>query len=708
MIVLINMPFGPLNHPALGLSLLRAGLSDRGLASRILYLNLDYAQMIGHDAYLMIAEAHGFRYSFPGEWVFSAALFDRDNGFKYFSHLAESAAHRVSDADYGSLASASELISALRLAQARTDSFLTFAVERIMAERPDFVGFTSTFQQHVPSLALAKSLKKHAPQLSVVFGGANCETTMGLETAKQFPFVDVVVSGPADRVFPEIAAKLIDKQPIAREPGIFTRPLTGTERPGVVDDLQTLDQLPIPCFDEFLAAYRKTTASQKISPVLMFETSRGCWWGEKHHCTFCGLNGNTMKFRSKSSQRVLDEIDILSKKYPKISLAAVDNIIDMKYFSSVIPALAQRNYDTKLFYEVKANLRKDQVKALASAGIRHIQPGIESLSDRVLRIMKKGVTAVQNVQFLKWCKQFGVLPSWNLIYGFPGEEAQDYRDMQSLIPSLHHLQPPMGAGQVRLDRFSPNFAQAESFGFQNVRPAAGYQYVYDLPPDAIHNLAYYFDYEYAGSNPASADGADLRRICRSWARFFTRSELISMSTPEALIICDSRRLATAPFTAIQGFSRMLIEILDSARNVQWLAGHFMVSPEQIELYLRALIVRRFVLELDGRYLSLVVPMRGTYRPSALAPESLLAKMATADRRYQQGGRIILRDVLLPEGPLKISDRESLTEAVHVDDDFGETSSGLRLDPAGNLEIDYALFFRLFCSHPLPQLQENVS
>ena len=55
----------------------------------------------------------------------------------------------------------------------------------------------------------------------------------------------------------------------------------------------------------------QTTVLRRVVPTLLFETSRGCWWGAKSHCTFCGLNGETMAFRSKSPRRALDELEQL-------------------------------------------------------------------------------------------------------------------------------------------------------------------------------------------------------------------------------------------------------------------------------------------------------------------------------------------------------------------------------------------------------------
>ena len=105
----------------------------------------------------------------------------------------------------------------------------------------------------------------------------------------------------------------------------------------------------------------------------------------------------------------------------------------------MLPRLAAAKLDVEFFWEVKANLTHEQVHLLRNAGVKQVQPGIESFSDRVLKIMRKGVTAFRNVELLKWCKEYGVKPYWNLLYGFPGETVEDYEfdggaDRRDLAP----------------------------------------------------------------------------------------------------------------------------------------------------------------------------------------------------------------------------------------------------------------------------------
>src|SRR5262249_33234084 len=155
--------------------------------------------------------------------------------------------------------------------------------------------------------------------------------------------------------------------------------------------------------------------------------------GQVHHCTFCGLNGSTMTFRSKSPERAFEEIGILVERYPGLPVLVVDNIMDMRYLGTLLPRLQQLDRPVELFYEVKANLRKGQLQQLSASHVTMIQPGIESLSTPILKLMCKGVTAIQNLQLLKWCKELGIRPEWNFLCGFPGEPTREYARMAELV-----------------------------------------------------------------------------------------------------------------------------------------------------------------------------------------------------------------------------------------------------------------------------------
>ena len=173
-----------------------------------------------------------------------------------------------------------------------------------------------------------------------------------------------------------------------------------------------------------------------------------------------------MAFRAKSPERVIAEFDELSERYNLRSFEPVDNILDLGYLNTVLPHLAAKEPPYRIFYETKANLRYNQLEKLVAAGVRWIQPGIESLHDGVLKLIDKGTTGMVNLGLLKWSRQLGVRLSWNFLFNFPEEEESWYEEMLTWLPLITHLQPPSGAYPVRFDRFSPYHVNPQKYGLE--------------------------------------------------------------------------------------------------------------------------------------------------------------------------------------------------------------------------------------------------
>jgi ribosomal peptide maturation radical SAM protein 1 len=296
----------------------------------------------------------------------------------------------------------------------------------------------------------------------------------------------------------------MNKESVAGIPGLVYRD-NGRSRNGApADKIHDMDALPDPDYTDFFASVKASKLSPDLRPAMLIETARGCWWGAKNHCTFCGLNGETMVFRAKSTPRVLGEIERQLEQHGIRHFTAVDNIISHDYFRTLLPALKERALGVTFFYEIKSNLRRDQVKLMREAGIVAVQPGIESLSSHVLQLMKKGVTAIQNIALLKWCREFGIECAWNLLYGFPGETAEDYEVTARYASAIPHLRAPGAVAPIRLDRFSPNFNQADHFGIVDIKPFSLYRFVYPLTNEGVANVAYFFEYQHRdGRKPES-------------------------------------------------------------------------------------------------------------------------------------------------------------------------------------------------------------
>jgi ribosomal peptide maturation radical SAM protein 1 len=596
-VLLVSMPWHALDRPALGLSLLRAALERDGHRCEVRYLGFDFADSIGVQDYLWV---HGeLPYTaFAGDWLFTEALYGRrpeaDEG--YVENVLRRQWRRPP-----------EDVQRLLRVRSRIPPFLEHC-DGIRWGDYDVVGFTSTFEQNLASLALARRVAAAHPDPVIVFGGANWEGEMGAALHRRFEFVDVAAMGEADRSFPDLVDTLDRGGDVAKVPGLVVRAPDGSSLvTPPAEPVGRLDDLPVPVYHDYLAQREASPAAVDVLPTLLLETSRGCWWGAKHHCTFCGLNGGAMAFRRKSAGRALAEIDLLAA-HGVHSVAVVDNILDMQYFATLLPELARRGSPLGLFYEVKANLTRDQVRLLAQAGVQRVQPGIESLSDAVLALMRKGTTALQNVQLLKWCAEYGVVPEWNFLYGFPGEDPADYTAMTGLIDAIGHLTPPSGQGPLRLDRFSPYHADPASFGMTRVRPFAPYPYLYDTSAEELARIAYYFEFDYADGRDLSYVAPALDRI-QSWAATGSTGVLnLRVQEDGSAIVVDTRDGSVRGHSLTPWQARLLdrMDAVTTGTTLLKSAAADGVGGDEAQEFMQACVDLRLAAHVGDRWLALAV------------------------------------------------------------------------------------------------------
>lgn len=592
-VVLVVMPFADVSRPALGVSLLKAAAEAAGFIASVEYLNIELAERIGLDLYVGVADNHPADLLL-GEWLFAADLFGDDipPAQDYLAQILPYAAP--------------DTVQRLLDARAAVGAYLDDAAARIAAHHPAVVGFTSTFHQTCASLAVARRLKARARPPLVVFGGANCEGEMGAQLAVSFPEVDLVCSGESDASFVALLRSRVRGEP-AEVAGLVDA--TGPRRPPrPVDDL---DALPHPDFDDYFERLDRSPLAEQVGRHVVVETARGCWWGARRHCTFCGLNGETLAYRSKSPGRAYDEITALCRRYGTTQMSCVDNILDPRYVDTLFPRLADADLGLDLFYEVKANLHHDQLVKLRDGGVRNIQPGIESLSDEVLRLMRKGVTGFQNLQLLRWCAEVGIGCSWNVLAGFPGESPAEYEWMGRVAPLLHHLQPPVSCSPIRLDRFSPLYDQWAESGLTRVRPARAYYYVYPLGRHELRRLAYFFDFDYADGRAVTSYTDPLLAVIAEWWRVWggdDRPVLDAHVDGDTVVVTDTRAVATTGTHVLTGARAAVLLHCDQRATATTLAA----APElaafdgEVEDAVDELERAGLVLRRGGRLVTLAV------------------------------------------------------------------------------------------------------
>ena len=605
-ILLLSMPFGAMDRPALGLSLLKARLERDLIACDVRYPLFTFADLLGAEEYKWISTALPY-IAFAGDWCFAEALYGprpaTDAG--YIAEVLQ-AIWRLD----------SESISRVKAVRDKAQRFIDYCMACIPWNQYAAVGFTSTFEQNLASLAFAKRLKADHPDIATVFGGANWEGEMGEELHRQFNFVDYVCSGEADNSFPVLAKLLLSGEiDVAGLPaGIVYRQQGNTISTGRSLPVRDMDSLPIPDFSDYFREWGESSAALASVPIVLVETSRGCWWGDKSHCTFCGLNGANLVYRSKSGARALQEMKYLSDRWQTDRLEVVDNILDMKHFVDLLPGLAEDGRAWQIFYEVKANLSRAHVAALRAAGVSRIQPGIESLSDNVLKLMRKGTSGLKNVQLLKWCREYGVGVDWNLLYGFPGESSEDYDQILAMLPAIEFLDPPAACGPIRMDRFSPYFDSADEFGLTNVRPMKPYAYLYPFPHTSLMRIAYHFDFDYRKGCAPIEYASEVIRFTEEWRQKPNRGLLSSERQSDgALHVTDTRPGERIRQIELSGVEAAVYDFCDEVHSTTSIIRHLRehlpeadFRNEGLQAFLNSLVANQLMLT-DGRnWLSLAV------------------------------------------------------------------------------------------------------
>jgi ribosomal peptide maturation radical SAM protein 1 len=536
--VLVAMPFIETRRPSIQIGLLKTLAAARGFPVRTLHANLDFALRIDVDNYELLCQHRG---PMVGEWLFSVEAFPEaapDPDARMLDDLADRLPRLG-----GSHQELREIL--LRIRDVDVPAYLDVLLESFPWQEASVVGFSSTFQQNTASFALARRLKRRYPHIVTVFGGANFDDEMGPELVRTIDCIDVAVIGEGDETFPRLLAALADGTSLDAVPGLARRVDGQVKLTPSASVAVQLDGLPPPDYAEYFQHAEDLGILPRVgyrNVALPIETARGCWWGAKHHCTFCGLNRKAMPFRSKSPHLVLSELESQVKRYRTFRFEAVDNIMDTAYLTKLLPALVENETGYEIFYEVKANLSRAQLKLMAQAGVTHIQPGIESLSSNVLRLMRKGVRAIQNVNLLRWAQYYDIHVDWNLLWGFPGETERDYSDQVAVMPHLFHLPPPSSANRVWLERFSPLFTESDKFQLTRLVPERSYRYVY---PDAVdlERVAYFFDYDLDGALPDSAF-AGMRQATADWCSAWRASKppvLKYWSAPHFIQVYDERQ-----------------------------------------------------------------------------------------------------------------------------------------------------------------------
>lgn len=415
-IALVSMPWRKSIGPAIGLSNLKAIAQDHpDTICDIHYLNIAWQKTVEsalsaaaardglplNQLYSKILDLAHIRHS--AEWMFALEAFPetRMTADLYIEEYRKGAlSHELEHSEY--------ILEAAKLVR----EFLDECFSNIAWNTYDVIGFECLYFQLSPSLALAKRLKQAFPDKTIILGGHLCEGDAGAVLLKRAAFVDAVFDGEAEDSFREFVRQRGD---CSRVNNVWYR------RDGEIactagKRLVEVESLPTPNFDDFAPQRARFHLLDGLAPTYPIEGSRGCWWGVRHHCVFCGLNATGIGYRAKSTQRILRDIAHIVDGHGVRRLQFTDSIMSTKVIEEVCDELISTGANLSLWGSVKSNMSRRAMKKVKRSGFVALQPGVESLSTDVLKYIDKGVTTLTNVAMLKFAREAKVGPlgtSWS-------------------------------------------------------------------------------------------------------------------------------------------------------------------------------------------------------------------------------------------------------------------------------------------------------
>jgi len=293
-------------------------------------------------------------------------------------------------------------------------------VEKI---NPQLVGVTATTSTIKSAMKYVDLVKDILPDSLTVLGGPHA-TFMPLETLKSSENLDAVVMGEGEETIVDLANHSNSgKNDLEDVKGIVYRDIesgnlkTTPKRPLIND----LDSLPFPA--RHLVPFDSYGAFQEQTGGII--TSRGCVYS----CNYCSsslIMGK--KFRSRSPENVLDEIEELTDKYNINDIGFMDDtfMLNKRRADDIANEIKARGIDINFVASSRVDrVDFDLLQNLKSSGLKTIYYGVESGSQRILDLMKKGITLKQAESAVKAAKNAGLDVLTSFILGYPGETEDD-------------------------------------------------------------------------------------------------------------------------------------------------------------------------------------------------------------------------------------------------------------------------------------------
>jgi len=290
-------------------------------------------------------------------------------------------------------------------------------VNKIKDYGPDVVGFTATTPLFPLGIKIAETLKKNNLNIKTVFGGPHISALPQESLAPKA--VDFVVIGEGEYSMLELIKEIEGEKNFAKVKGI------GYKEAGLAiinpkrELIQNLDELPFPT--KHLTNQEKYLNLYTGKPYALVVTSRGC----PFNCIFCDSKitfGRRTRYRSP--ENVIKELKQIVDIWEIKDITFTDDTFTLNRERTIelCKRIIEENLNISFICSSRADtIDEERLKWLKKAGCRQITFGLESGDDKILQIIKKGITTEDAKRAIALTKSFGIETHASYMLGNPGE-----------------------------------------------------------------------------------------------------------------------------------------------------------------------------------------------------------------------------------------------------------------------------------------------
>ncbi len=296
------------------------------------------------------------------------------------------------------------------------------------------------------ALRIAQTIKQHYPKIKIALGGGYVNTELReLTDARIFDFVDFITLDSGERPLLALLEHLNGKRSAERLVRTFIRTASNEVRyinwqePDIpFEDVGTAtwDGLPLNSYLSLLDMLNPMHSLWSDGRWNKLTVAHGCYWKK---CSFCDVSLDYIsRYETASASLLVDRIEAIVAETGQTGFHFVDEAAPPK----VLKALAEELIRRKVVISWWGNIRFEKTftpnlcELLAQSGCIAMSGGLEVASDRLLDLMKKGVSVEQVAQVTKGFSDAGILVHAYLMYGFPTQTVQETVDSLEYVRQL--------------------------------------------------------------------------------------------------------------------------------------------------------------------------------------------------------------------------------------------------------------------------------